>query len=46
MRRFTVNNTKKIYETIEIEITPLSSSDVIKTSGAFNGIDDLVANWI
>ena len=41
-----MENTKTVYEPVKIEITPLSSSDVIKTSGAFNGIDDLIASWL
>ncbi len=36
---------KKIYAPIEIVITPLSKDDVIKTSGAFNGVEDLIADW-
>ena len=41
-----MESTKKVYTPIEIEITPLSPSDVIKTSGAFNGIDDLIESWL
>lgn len=40
-----MENTKEVYTPAKIEITPLSSTDIIKTSGAFNGIDDLLKNW-
>ena len=40
-----MNDPKKVYESAEIEITPISKNDVITTSGSFNGRDDLLAGW-
>ena len=39
-------NNKKTYETVEIEVTPISKCDVISTSGSFNGRDDLLSSWL
>lgn len=38
-------NTKTVYEPLSIEITLLHGADVITTSGAFNGLEDVVDNW-
>ncbi len=33
------------YEEVSIVIIPLSESDVITSSGAFDGDDDMIWNW-
>ena len=39
-------NTKKLqYETVDLEILPLSDEDIITTSKAFDGEDDNVGDW-
>ena len=39
-------NTKKLqYETVDLEILPLSDEDIITTSKAFDGEDDNVSDW-
>ena len=39
-------NTKRLqYETVDLEILPLSDEDIITTSKAFDGEDDNVSDW-
>jgi len=40
-----VKELKLNYEEVSIVIIPLSESDVITSSGAFVGDDDMIWNW-
>jgi hypothetical protein len=40
-----MENLKQNYEELNIELIPLGKSDVIVTSGAFNGDDDNIGDW-
>ena len=38
-------NSKLIYEEVEIEVIPATESDIITSSLAFDGDDDLISAW-
>ena len=38
-------NNKLVYEEVKIEVVLLNSSDIITTSSAFNGGEDLIEYW-
>ena len=41
-----MENFKLGYEEIKIELIPLCEEDVIATSGAFDGEDDEIGDWV
>ena len=36
---------KLFYEEVKLEIVPLAKSDVVTSSSAFDGDDDMIWNW-